>query len=163
MHAAISQLCTHMGTCTCTWKWLLYEKKENKDPGRSAHISEKASGSCTNLKILFQFMLGISHSLAHNPVPYTDHVPENNPVGQTRHLLPTQHRGTTRLFPSHSPTGLPQQRLFSKVTPKTHAHIAGLKPSKALLLLCEDKSAVTREGGLPEGHLMLTCLQELAP
>lgn len=41
-------------------------------------------------------MLGISHSLAHNPVSSTDHPPENNLVGQTQHLLPTQHRGTTK-------------------------------------------------------------------
>lgn len=68
-----------MGACTFTWKWLLYEKKKN--PERFAHNSEKASGSCTNLKILFQFILGISHSPAQNPTSHTDHA-ENNPEGQ---------------------------------------------------------------------------------
>lgn len=122
-----------MGTCTFTWKWLLHEKKRNKDPERFAHIIEKASGSCTHLKNIisvyaWHFPLSCSQSCTlHWPCPWKQpHGP--NPAQRNHQALPI-----------HSPTGLPQQHLFSKVTPNPHIDMTKLRPSKALLFLCEDK------------------------
>lgn len=131
---------------TVVWK--------KKNPERFAHISEEASGSCTNLKILFEFTRGISHSPAQN---------------LTLTMLKTTLRAkpafsaSTERPPSTSHPILLQRYLNSICFPKWHQKTTSIWQSSAKPCSSCARIKVQRAGRGPGAHLLQVLTPEVEP